>query len=182
LSASFGSPWAAPVTGPPPPTGSATPKPGICNHTWQRSSASCSAVDLQSDAATLDPEVMELLREVPRDRCGHLTSLGSMMHEEGECNPCQYWFKGVCINGIACGHCHFMHEGQRPRRLRPSKQGRLRLKKRMQQEGEDETGGQPGHSANALAAKLKDAAEASGLIVASAIPSREEQCANKISL
>jgi len=120
--------------------------------------------------------------QIPRDQYGSLTSLGSIGHEEGECNPCQFWFKGVCINNLACHHCHFMHEGQRPRRLRPSKHDRLRLKKRMLQEGGDETGGLPGHSANELAAKLNDAAHVFGLEVASAMQFRGQQNPNKVSL
>uniref|UniRef100_A0A7S4RTG7 C3H1-type domain-containing protein n=1 Tax=Alexandrium monilatum TaxID=311494 RepID=A0A7S4RTG7_9DINO len=160
------------------PSSSATPS----HARQQRGGASCAAVDPPSDAAPLDPEVAELLRQIPRDQCGNLTSLGSVAHEGGGCSPCQFWFKGVCAYGLACRQCHFLHEGQRPRRLRPSKHGRLRIKKRLQQEGGDEATGLPGHGPNELAAKLSAAAEASGLRVTSALPLREQQSSNKMSL
>lgn len=81
----------------------------------------------------ITPEVrrrcLDILSNLPKDEAGRLTSLGSRGHEEGQCKPCAYWFKGLCKNGVACHNCHFVHEGQRPKRLRPSKQARMQLGK-----------------------------------------------------
>jgi len=157
---------------------------GLCSastHTWQRRSLRFEPVAVPKDAPP-EPEVVHLLKEIPLDESGNLTSLGSLHHKEGECSPCQFWFKGVCINGLACNHCHFAHEGQRPRRLRPSKQGRLRMKKRSQQEGEDQRCGLEGCDISELATKLNHAAEVSGLKVARAIPVHEQKKASKMSL
>lgn len=79
------------------------------------------------------PEVrrrcLDILNNLPKDEAGRLTSLGSVPHEDGHCKPCAYWFKGLCKNGVACHNCHLVHEGQRPKRLRPSKQARMQLVK-----------------------------------------------------
>eukprot|EP00435_Cladocopium_sp_Y103_P064715 s251_g26.t1 len=72
---------------------------------------------------------LDILSNLPKDEAGRLTSLGSVLHEDGQCKPCAYWFKGLCKNGVACHNCHMVHEGQRPKRLRPSKQARMQLVK-----------------------------------------------------
>lgn len=72
---------------------------------------------------------LDILNNLPKDQAGRLTSLGSVLHEDGQCKPCAYWFKSLCKNGVACHNCHLVHEGQRPKRLRPSKQARMQLVK-----------------------------------------------------
>lgn len=72
----------------------------------------------------------EVYDTVPLDSTGRYTSLGSIAHDTGQCLPCAYWFKGICKFGTECSHCHFVHEGQRSKRLRPSKQTRIRLRRR----------------------------------------------------
>jgi len=156
---------------------------GLCSaatHTWQRSNLRFEPVAVPKDAPP-EPEVVHLLKEIPLDESGNLTSLGSLHHKEGECSPCQFWFKGVCINSLACDQCHFAHEGQRLRRLRPSKQGRLRMKKRCQQEGDGQHCAFEACNVSELAAKLSHAAEVSGLKVAPA-PDRERKKSVKMSL
>ncbi|CAK9069451.1 Uncharacterized protein SCF082_LOCUS34773 [Durusdinium trenchii] len=64
---------------------------------------------------------MDLISKLPKDQSGCVTSLGSLFHKEGQCKPCAYWFKGQCKNGICCHNCHLVHQGQRPKRLRPGK-------------------------------------------------------------
>mmetsp|Transcript_23270 Transcript_23270/g.59421 ORF Transcript_23270/g.59421 Transcript_23270/m.59421 type:complete len:315 (-) Transcript_23270:85-1029(-) len=71
---------------------------------------------------------LDLLIQVPYDEEGEMTSIGSIGHTEGQCHPCAYWFKGVCAHGVTCRHCHFVHDGQKGKRLRPSKLTRQRLK------------------------------------------------------
>mmetsp|Transcript_80355 Transcript_80355/g.186589 ORF Transcript_80355/g.186589 Transcript_80355/m.186589 type:complete len:320 (-) Transcript_80355:111-1070(-) len=124
----------------------------------------------------------ELLARIPRNERGELTSIGSIGHEAGQCNACPFWFKGVCLNGLACRNCHFLHDGQRPRRLRPSKQARERLRKRAQNKdsGDDaveeaEQSLSPGYSPSKLAEQLALEAENMGLTVAKAAGPR--QCA-----
>lgn len=70
-----------------------------------------------------------LLSKIPRDESGVPTSVGSIMHIEGDtpgelCKPCVFWFKGKCSKGIRCRHCHFKHKGQKSKRIRASKQTR----------------------------------------------------------
>lgn len=99
----------------------------------------------------MDPAKMEecvsLLISIPCNEAGQVTSLGSTLHEYGQCTPCKHWFKGMCRTGVACGYCHFEHVGQRAKRLRPSKQARRRHKHRSSSgdehpSGEDEAGGE----------------------------------------
>mmetsp|Transcript_36323 Transcript_36323/g.104375 ORF Transcript_36323/g.104375 Transcript_36323/m.104375 type:complete len:335 (+) Transcript_36323:75-1079(+) len=71
---------------------------------------------------------LDLLAEVPRNSEGEVTSVGSIGHFEGKCSPCVYWFKGVCSRGVTCRQCHFIHDGQKGKRLRPSKHTRQRMR------------------------------------------------------
>jgi len=43
-----------------------------------------------------------------------LPSLGSALHESGECTRCCFFFKGRCRNGVNCQFCHLQH-GKRTR-------------------------------------------------------------------
>lgn len=72
-------------------------------------------------------EQQGLLRDIPISSSG-LTSVGSIGHAQGKCVPCPYWFRDMCTHGVRCHHCHFVHEGQKPKRLRPSKNTRHRIK------------------------------------------------------
>lgn len=76
-----------------------------------------------------DRYCLEVLSSIPRNEFGHLTSMGSCQHDTS-CTPCAYWFKGICKNGLACQSCHFVHDGQRTKRLRPSKLARERYRSR----------------------------------------------------
>jgi len=69
------------------------------------------------------------LAHIPRDASGNLTSVGSIGHATGQCSPCAYWFKNICKYKVDCHYCHFIHPGQKSKRLRPSKQTRMRLRK-----------------------------------------------------
>jgi len=70
-----------------------------------------------------------ILARIPRDESGRLASVGSINHGAGSCSPCAYWFKGICKYSIACHYCHYIHAGQKSKRLRPSKQTRMRLRR-----------------------------------------------------
>lgn len=74
-----------------------------------------------------DRSCLEVLSSIPKNEFGHLTSMGSCQHDTS-CTPCAYWFKGICKNGLACQSCHFVHDGQRAKRLRPSKLARERYR------------------------------------------------------
>jgi hypothetical protein len=78
------------------------------------------------------------LHLIPRDENGALTSLGAIKHESGECFSCAYWFKGLCKYGISCNYCHMVHPGQRGKRLRPSRQTRMRMKKHEARKAEED--------------------------------------------
>eukprot|EP00747_Dinoflagellata_sp_TGD_P172456 gnl/TRDRNA2_/TRDRNA2_208985_c0_seq1.p1 gnl/TRDRNA2_/TRDRNA2_208985_c0~~gnl/TRDRNA2_/TRDRNA2_208985_c0_seq1.p1 ORF type:complete len:289 (+),score=37.17 gnl/TRDRNA2_/TRDRNA2_208985_c0_seq1:146-1012(+) len=73
-----------------------------------------------------------LLTQIPLDDSGKFTSVGSINHAEGKCVPCAYWFRGICVHSIVCRHCHIVHDGQKFKRLRPSKQTRQRMRLRQQ--------------------------------------------------
>lgn len=53
-----------------------------------------------------------------------LPSKGSSFHPNS-CNPCLFWFKGSCDKGFTCKYCHLLHEGQKSKRIRPSKRTRM---------------------------------------------------------
>lgn len=69
-----------------------------------------------------------VLELIPRDEEGRLTSVGSIEHGT-KCTPCAYWFKGICKYSLRCHYCHYVHDGQKSKRLRPSKQTRMRIRK-----------------------------------------------------
>lgn len=82
-----------------------------------------------------------VLASIPRDEAGELASVGSIRHATNECAPCAYWFKGICKYSVACHYCHYLHPGQKSKRLRPSKQTRMRMRKWEAQK--QESGSQP---------------------------------------
>lgn len=61
---------------------------------------------------------------IPLNERGEMTSVGSIGHRTNDCTPCIFWFKNCCSKGIHCGYCHFVHKGQRNKRIRPSKRTR----------------------------------------------------------
>lgn len=69
-----------------------------------------------------------VLDQIPRDKEGGLTSVGSIKHAEGECAPCLFWHRKACVKGIRCTYCHIAHEGLQKKRIRPCKQTRKRLR------------------------------------------------------
>lgn len=80
------------------------------------------------------------LVKVPRGANGELTSVGSIPHANDECTPCAYWYKGVCTRAVTCCHCHLVHERQKSKRLRPSKQTRQRMRARINAQNEAAAG------------------------------------------
>jgi len=94
------------------------------------STAAASEPGAPSSGQTLPEMPEELIRLIPLDENKRQTSVGSIQHASGQCLPCAYWFKGICKFGIQCLHCHFIHDGQKSKRLRPSKQTRIRLRRR----------------------------------------------------
>jgi len=45
-----------------------------------------------------------------------LPSEGSKLHATGNCKPCNFFAKGTCASGPACGFCHLTHEKRRATR------------------------------------------------------------------
>jgi len=88
-------------------------------------------VDKELGGTVPTQELLELaasgiLAQIPRDANGCLASVGAILHDQGQCSPCPYWFKGVCKYSILCRRCHILHPNQSSKRLRPSKRSRLR--------------------------------------------------------
>ncbi|CAE7592319.1 unnamed protein product [Symbiodinium natans] len=81
------------------------------------------------DLQTLSDE--ELLKIVPRNGAGEVSSLGAFQHPD-DCSPCLFWFRGICTKGIRCEYCHFKHTGQKAKKIRPSKSVRQQMKMLMQ--------------------------------------------------
>lgn len=71
----------------------------------------------------------DVLARIPRNCTDELSSVGSIYHFSGTCTPCAYWFKRICKYSISCHYCHFAHDGQKSKRLRPSKQTRMRIRR-----------------------------------------------------
>jgi hypothetical protein len=72
-----------------------------------------------------------LLEKIPRNEHQQLTSIGSIGHSivnDVQCRPCLFWFRGRCSKGILCEFCHYVHEGQRPKRIRAAKNTRLKMR------------------------------------------------------
>lgn len=80
---------------------------------------------------------------IPRNANGELSSVGSIHHPTGACTPCAYWFKGLCKYSICCHYCHFAHNGQKSKRLRPSKQTRMRIRRWEAQRTPGDASGPP---------------------------------------
>lgn len=96
-----------------------------------------------------------VLQAIPTDENGALSSVGSAQHFSGECSPCAYWFKGICKYGILCRYCHFVHQGQKNKRLRPSKKTRMRLRRFEMQRTETESDGPDGPDDESIPAALQ---------------------------
>mmetsp|Transcript_101702 Transcript_101702/g.286739 ORF Transcript_101702/g.286739 Transcript_101702/m.286739 type:complete len:300 (-) Transcript_101702:395-1294(-) len=70
----------------------------------------------------------EIINQIPREKNGQLTSLGSIGHAAGDCSPCLFWYRKICMKGYLCDFCHFKHKGKKPKRLRPGRRMRAFLK------------------------------------------------------
>jgi len=103
-----------------------------------------SIVDLQA------LEAQGLLKRIPRNDSGELASVGSINHFDGMCSPCLFWFRKVCKNGLICSYCHFKHDGQKKKRIRPSK--KTRAQRRGRSEHADSAAGD-GEEASASSAE-----------------------------
>lgn len=91
-----------------------------------------------ADLVALDQQ--GVLRLIPRDETGALTSVGSLKHMENGCSPCLFWFKGTCAKGLRCTYCHIKHKGQKNKRIRPSKATRQRLREQQGSEAPGDSG------------------------------------------
>lgn len=61
-------------------------------------------------------------------------SIGSAEHDQGTCQPCCFFMRGVCKLAAECTHCHAEHV----KRCRPGQRGRAREKARKAREGPDQ--------------------------------------------
>mmetsp|Transcript_101258 Transcript_101258/g.315584 ORF Transcript_101258/g.315584 Transcript_101258/m.315584 type:complete len:238 (+) Transcript_101258:83-796(+) len=61
-------------------------------------------------------------------------SVGSALHDQGGCRPCLFARKG-CARGAACKYCHFHPE---LKRYHPSKDRRMRMKRRLLRDQEED--------------------------------------------
>eukprot|EP00929_Paragymnodinium_shiwhaense_P030732 TRINITY_DN17365_c0_g1_i1.p1 TRINITY_DN17365_c0_g1~~TRINITY_DN17365_c0_g1_i1.p1 ORF type:complete len:362 (-),score=66.93 TRINITY_DN17365_c0_g1_i1:161-1246(-) len=85
-----------------------------------------------------------ILQKIPMDQNGNYLTVGSINHPES-CSPCIFWFKGECSKGIGCSFCHYVHEGQKKKRIRMSKRSRLQRRAQAQaalENGEGEIEGE----------------------------------------
>jgi len=72
----------------------------------------------------------DLQHLVPLDEDGEPTSVGSFAHECGDCIPCIYRSRGLCVRGMNCDFCHVRHSTLKCKRPRPPKHVRERLRRR----------------------------------------------------
>jgi len=80
---------------------------------------------LLADAERMNQE--ELLAFLPRDAEGQPTSVGSILHERGQCKLCLFDGRN-CPEGLFCRFCHFPHKRGK-RRTKPCKGKRDSYKK-----------------------------------------------------
>jgi len=53
----------------------------------------------------------EILKLLPRDNAGGVTSIGGLLHESRTCRPCRAIVAGqLCRSGMRCGFCHYPHD------------------------------------------------------------------------
>lgn len=78
------------------------------------------------DTVERSQEMLEAIyAQIPFDKRGERTSIGSIDHAAGNCIPCLYWFQAQCPRNVHCTYCHIAHPGQKKKRIRPSKKTRL---------------------------------------------------------
>lgn len=109
---------------------SSSEQPGFCS---ESEGSSCFSQVNQVQPAIGPEELEALVRKVPRDDKGSLTSIGSLGHVEGNCKPCVFAHHAQrpCANGVRCQFCHFPHPPKR--RLRLCKRKRLELRRALEQ-------------------------------------------------
>lgn len=74
------------------------------------------------------------LQEAPGDGEAELPSVGSALHDSGECRRCNFFAKGRCRNGRACSFCHLPHVRQKLSRQEKREQQAARLAARAAEE------------------------------------------------
>lgn len=74
--------------------------------------------------ADVEAACLRILQRIPRDRKGHLTSVGSMQHSAKACSPCVFWISNSCAFGVACTKCHYDHGRSSTKMSRVGKKGR----------------------------------------------------------
>mmetsp|Transcript_3221 Transcript_3221/g.8906 ORF Transcript_3221/g.8906 Transcript_3221/m.8906 type:complete len:184 (-) Transcript_3221:153-704(-) len=82
--------------------------------------------DLHEELAVPIVELQSLdaqgvLKQIPRDDNGKLSSVGSITHTAGECSPCLFLKRNCCSKGILCQYCHLPHEDSRKKSKPPKK-------------------------------------------------------------
>eukprot|EP00931_Biecheleriopsis_adriatica_P046095 TRINITY_DN26451_c0_g1_i1.p1 TRINITY_DN26451_c0_g1~~TRINITY_DN26451_c0_g1_i1.p1 ORF type:complete len:290 (-),score=48.83 TRINITY_DN26451_c0_g1_i1:43-912(-) len=93
----------------------------------------CLVDELQRETGLPLEDVLQLEREgvlsrIPRNDEGEITSVGSLLHGDGNCFPCVFWFRGECQKSLKCDYCHFRHPGQKVKRFKPNKKTREMLR------------------------------------------------------
>jgi len=79
----------------------------FCHHSAEGAQEPDPKPVVQVAARKLPPHV------TPLERRGPETSLGSDLHEAGECRPCAwFWRPQGCNNGQDCRHCHLCDQGE----------------------------------------------------------------------
>mmetsp|Transcript_39028 Transcript_39028/g.108568 ORF Transcript_39028/g.108568 Transcript_39028/m.108568 type:complete len:175 (-) Transcript_39028:119-643(-) len=62
-----------------------------------------------------------VLRQIPRDADGKLSSIGSIKHNTGECSPCLFLKRNCCSKGILCQYCHLRHDDKGKKGMKSKK-------------------------------------------------------------
>lgn len=71
--------------------------------------------DTESESEKQAPEAAKVSEE-ELEKLGSIPSMGSILHEAGECKRCNFFAKGRCENGKACQFCHYPHEKRKASR------------------------------------------------------------------
>lgn len=129
---------------------------------------------------------IELLKSIPRIKTGELTSVGSLQHAEGNCNPCLFWYRNSCTKGIKCDFCHMKHKGQKSKRIRPGKKVRQLMRSKLEGAGSEAAEVQVGFESDddscydALESSIRSKSEAGSSCGSSEVKSDKLSSSSKV--
>lgn len=98
-----------------------------------------------------------------------LPSVGALLHDAGDCRPCNFYSRGACSSGRDCNFCHFTHE-----KVKLKRQGKRERKAAAQREASQQ-------GSDVASESSEDYSEHSGLItLAVGAPPGLDRCVQSV--